>query len=560
MTLKENCFNVFKSTIESINLPNKFTFPFYYEPHPLSVIAMQELQTHLKTQSQWQHNFGLTGNTNNAIGKMFGVLIVRNQQGQLGYLSAYSGKVANSNHLAHFVPPVFDMLVEDNFFMQGQEQLNALTKKIKHLDGDPQTAILVTTIQSEIASSMQEVKQKKAQIVEARKTRKAQRVEAKKNCSPKQAEKLNKQLADESIKQKIQLKQLQAYWAKRVQKAQQNVNTYTKKLTLLIKQRKNLSASLQQQIFEQYRFLNARGQYKSLFAIFKNTVQKKPPAAAGECAAPKLLHYAYKWGMRPIAMAEFWWGESPKSSIRKHKNVYPACLGKCQPILEHMLDGMEVDDNPLLNNHENSLSIDIIYEDADMLVINKPCFLLSVPGKNIQDSVYTRIKHSHPKATGPLLVHRIDMATSGLLLVALNNEAHKKLQKQFINRTIKKRYIALLDGLVKQDEGIINLPMSGDFYDRPRQIVDLENGKRAKTQYKVIERKAGKTKIYFYPVTGRTHQLRVHSAHISGLNAPIVGDTLYGQRAKRLHLHAEKIEFSHPTTGELMRFSTQAGF
>ncbi|MCK5354380.1 MAG: RluA family pseudouridine synthase [Methyloprofundus sp.] len=219
-----------------------------------------------------------------------------------------------------------------------------------------------------------------------------------------------------------------------------------------------------------------------------------------------------------------------------------------------------MDKNPLLNNPAAGKTIDIIYQDEAMLVINKPAEFLSVPGKNIDDSVYLRIKQSYPRATGSLIVHRLDMSTSGLMLIALSKEAHKNLQRQFIKRTVKKRYVALLDGTVKEDAGIIDLPLRVDLDDRPRQLVCYEHGKPAQTQWEVIHRKDNKTKVYFHPLTGRTHQLRVHSAHAKGLNMPILGDDLYGNIAKRLHLHAESIEFSHPISRELMHFQIEAEF
>ena len=259
-------------------------------------------------------------------------------------------------------------------------------------------------------------------------------------------------------------------------------------------------------------------------------------------------------------MAEFWWGESPKSAIRKHKHFYPACQGKCQAILGHMLQGIKIDENPLLNQSSDGKNIEVIYEDEELLIINKPADFLSVPGKTIQDSVYHRIKMLFPKATGPLIIHRLDMSTSGLMIIAKSKGTHKYIQKQFINRNVQKRYIALLDGLIKENNGIIDLPLRVDLEDRPRQLVCYQHGKPAKTKWEVIERYNGKTKVYFYPITGRTHQLRVHSAHIKGLNTAILGDDLYGKKSHRLHLHAEAIEFKHPKTKELVRFEIKAPF
>jgi tRNA pseudouridine32 synthase/23S rRNA pseudouridine746 synthase len=309
-----------------------------------------------------------------------------------------------------------------------------------------------------------------------------------------------------------------------------------------------------------------------------------PPAGAGDCAAPKLLQYAFKCGLTPLAMAEFWWGQAPKSEIRQHKKIYGACIGKCKPILGHMLAGMVLDDDPLLINPAANKTLEIVFQDNAIVVVNKPSGLLSVPGKNIADSVYSRIKQQFPNATGTLIVHRLDMATSGLMVLALTQRAQKSLQKQFISRAIKKRYVALLEGKVEsrladskstlsdKKLGYVTLPLRGDFDDRPRQLVCFEHGKAAKTQWQVIEQIAGKTKLYLYPETGRTHQLRVHCAHPLGLNLPILGDDLYGRnnhysnndigdkKTQRLHLHAEMLTLNHPISTEVMTFQIDAEF
>ena len=558
--MQENYFTRFKESITDYSLPEQFTFPFYYQPHPLCLLAAKELQSHLKTQQHWQHNFGITGDKETAIGKMFGVLLVKNQQNEIGYLSAFSGKVAGKNQLPKFVPPVFDMLTEDGFFKQGQLELNLMGSKIRELERSPHLLELEALLQAEIECSTQEIKQHREKMIQGRKSRKAQRLAAVTEMSTDEFLQLKEQLSQQSIKHKNQLRDLNIYWNTRVKKAEDKLKQLSTELTCLKKQRKDLSASLQLQLFDQYRFLNIHGKAKSLWDIFKETARHTPPAAAGDCAAPKLLQYAFKNKLQPIAMAEFWWGESPKSAIRKHLNFYAACQGKCQPILAHMLEGIKVDENPLLNNPAAGKTLDIIYADEDMLVINKPAEFLSVPGKNIEDSVYLRIKQSYPRAKGSLIVHRLDMSTSGLMLIALTREAHKILQRQFIKRTVKKRYVALLEGELKEDAGIIDLPLRVDLDDRPRQLVCYEHGKPAKTQWQVIQRSNNKTKVYYYPLTGRTHQLRVHSAHIKGLNAPILGDDLYGNKAKRLHLHAESIEFSHPVSRELLHFQVEAEF
>lgn len=259
-------------------------------------------------------------------------------------------------------------------------------------------------------------------------------------------------------------------------------------------------------------------------------------------------------------MAEFWWGISPNSAVRKHQNYYPACQSRCKPILGHMLKGTTMDSNKLLENLSAEKHLEIIFEDDDLIIVNKPSEFLSVPGKTITDSVYTRIKKQYPNATGPLIVHRLDMSTSGILVLTKTKEANKKLQSQFINRTVKKRYIALLDGHLSKESGKIKLPLRVDLDDRPKQLVDFIHGKNAETKWTVISKEDNKTRVYFYPITGRTHQLRVHAAHKNGLNTPIFGDDLYGNKANRLHLHAEFISFLHPTTNEKMTFKVDANF
>ncbi|MDC9729227.1 MAG: RluA family pseudouridine synthase [Methyloprofundus sp.] len=560
MLLEESYFTPFKASIQGMDLPERFTFPFYYQPHPLCILAAKELQDYLKTQQEWQHNFGLNGNTENAAGKMFGVLLVKNQRGEVGYLSAFSGKLADKSFLPRFVPPVFDLFAEKGFFISGQKTLNLLTEEITALEKSPSINDCKIALENVEHNADLAIKTHRAQMIAGRKTRKLQRVKAELELKHDDFLILKEQLSQQSIREKLQLRDLTGYWQEKISHAQEKLIQETLGLEALRKQRKDLSAELQQKIFTQYRFLNTAGVQKSLLTLFQKTAQIIPPAGAGDCAAPKLLQAAFKTGLQPLALAEFWWGSSPKSEIRKHLNFYPSCQGKCQPILEHMLDGIELDDNPLLANPAAGKNIDIIYQDEVMLVINKPAEFLSVPGKNIKDSVYLRIQQAYPEAKGGLIVHRLDMSTSGLMLIALTKEAHKQLQKQFIKRTVKKRYVALLDGTLEADSGVIDLPLRLDVDDRPRQLVCYEHGRNASTKWEVIERNNKQTKVYFYPLTGRTHQLRVHSAHVSGLNAPIVGDDLYGKASNRLHLHAEWIEFNHPVTKELMSFQVSEEF
>ncbi len=572
MPTSDLCFTSFSHPIDNYTLPERFTFPFYYEPHPLCELAAEQLQRHLESQTEWQHNFGLDNqiatidSNEKAIGKMFGVLLVQHISGEVGFLSAFSGKVADSNHLPHFVPPVFDMLEEDGFFKAELAEITEINAIIKQQLANPLLAELIATVKAKSLTSKEQLEAQRQEMIEGRKSRKAQRAEAELQAQDNDQEaidaleQLKIKLGKESVQEKNTLKDLKLFWDNEITSIQSQLDTFNIEHSTLKTARKNLSNALQKKLFQQYKFLNTHGIEKDLNDIFKDTPNHIPPAGSGECAAPKLLQYAFAHDLKPLALAEFWWGVAPKSEIRQHKKFYASCQSKCQPILGHMLDGIEMDENPLLINPAEGKDIDIIYEDEFMVVINKPADFLSVPGKNIQDSVYTRIQQRYPNATGGLIVHRLDMATSGLMILGLTKKAHKRLQKQFINRTIKKRYTALIDGDLAQDKGMITLPLRGDLYDRPRQLVCFEHGKPAETTYQVIERIENKTKVYLYPKTGRTHQLRVHCAHNLGLNMPIVGDDLYGKKANRLHLHAGYLCLTHPMTKEPMEFDIEAEF
>ena len=551
-------FTPFKSSTAGLSLPEKFTFPFYYEPHPLSVMAVNELQGYLKTQTDFDHNFGIdTSKEGLVIGKMFGVLVVENLEGELGYLSAFSGKLADSNHHERFVPPVFDMLTEDSFFNQGMKVLNPMNRQIEALESDKAFAEARATLKQLKATAERELSDAKILAKAQKKERKDKRTAAKMSMSVEDFEALNEALRQESVRSNFLLKDMAKHWKYRIEEATERVCEYVDRINELKAIRKEKSAALQQQLFDNYTFLNQKGEQKSLSEIFEGQTLI---AGAGECAAPKLLQYAFLHGFKPIAMAEFWWGESPKSEIRQHGNYYPACRGKCKPILGHMLQGMQVDDNPMLVNTAFGRQIKTIYEDNAMLIINKPPDFLSVPGKHVEDSVQFRMQLKYPTSTGPMTVHRLDMSTSGLMLIAKTKEVHAILQKQFIKRSVKKRYVAILDGILDKDEGMIDLPLRVDLNDRPRQLVCYEHGKKAVTKWKVVERKYGKTRVHFFPITGRTHQLRVHAAHPLGLNMPIVGDDLYGKKANRLHLHAELITFHHPESRAEMTFEIAADF
>jgi tRNA pseudouridine32 synthase/23S rRNA pseudouridine746 synthase len=550
------CFLPLELTAEFSDLPKKLDYPFYYDPKQVAVHAAKQLQVRLEKDC-FNHNFGIgQSERGNAIGKMFGVLVVENESGEIGYLAAFSGKLGDQNHHEGFVPPVFDILQEDGFFKKGEIELNELNRKIELIENSMEFRDAIHFLAKTKKENEEEIIQFKSYLKSEKQKRDQIRQEKIAILSQVEFEKLNEQLKNESISQQLEFKKLKKLVAQKI--IDLELNTYVE-LQNLKEIRANKSARLQQAIFNEYTFLNSIKQNKSLLEIFSNTVFKVPPAGAGECAAPKLFQYAFLHDLKPICMAEFWWGMSPDSEVRVHKQFYPACRGKCEPILAHMLEGIEVEENPMLSQAEVK-DLEIVFEDDWLLLVNKPADFLSVPGKELKDSVLERIKINYPSATGPLLVHRLDMSTSGLLLVAKTESVYKHLQNQFIQRKVRKTYLALLDGIVNEKEGSIDLPLRVDLEDRPKQMVCYEHGKNALTNYNVLEIKDNKTRIKFFPVTGRTHQLRVHAAHRLGLNCPIVGDDLYGTKANRLHLHAAEIEFTHPISKEKLVFTCAAPF
>ncbi len=558
-----NYFQYFKQPISTYELPTKFDYPFYYEPTEIAKLACQEVQDYLKNQTDFEHNFGLEKEKNHSstpIGKMFGVLVVRNSKDEIGYIAAVSGKLANTNQHKLFVPPVFDMLNKNGFFLEQEERLNEINRILEKLESDEKFLQLKDDFHEFELNATARINEGKQLLKSNKKDRKKQRENISSTLSQDEIQLFEDDLIKQSLRDKYEFRILNEQIELERNQFSNQIKTFEEEINALKEERKLKSNSLQNQLFNQYQFLNKFKQEKSLLDIFSTSVFQQPPAAAGECAAPKLLQYAFQNNLDPICMAEFWWGDSPKSEVRKHGQFYPACTGKCEPILGHMLTGIDLNENLLLKQNTTVKELEILYQDEDIAVINKPEEFLSVPGIEIKDSVYIRIQQQFPHATGPIIVHRLDMSTSGILVLALNKESHKHLQQQFIKRKVAKRYIALLDGIVEHPSGYLDLPLRVDLDDRPRQMVCYEHGKTAQTKYEVIERKANKTLIYFYPITGRTHQLRMHASHILGLNAPIIGDDLYGKKANRLHLHAETLEFTHPKTKELMKFQVDPNF
>lgn len=538
----------FTTSITDIPLPERFTYPFCYTPHPLCILAAKEVQSYLTRQTAWKDELRQ--------GKMFGVLIVQTEHGETGYLAAFSGILAGKNLHPFFVPPVYNLLQPQGFFKIEEENISSINRNIRQLENNKAYAALSAELARTIQSAENILATAKAQLKEAKTAREQRRKEKELNAQE------EAELIRESQFQKAEYKRLERSWKARITTLQTQTEDWERRISALKSERKTRSAALQQKLFEQFGMLNYRGEVKNLCEIFGQTVHKTPPAGAGECAAPKLLQQAYLHGWKPIAMAEFWWGDSPKTEIRHHGHYYPACKGKCEPILQHMLQGLQVEENPMLKRMQvPSQNLEIVYEDPWLSVINKPAGMLSVPGKEDAVSVYSLMREQYPEADGPLTVHRLDMATSGLMLIAKTKRVHQNLQAQFKNRLVRKRYVALLEGIVPKDKGTVDLPLCLNPLDRPRQMVHTEHGKPAITDYQVLERLDGKrTRIAFYPRTGRTHQLRIHAAHPLGLHCPIIGDELYGEKADRLYLHAEYLEFTHPITGETVRITKEAEF
>ncbi len=341
-------------------------------------------------------------------------------------------------------------------------------------------------------------------------------------------------------------------------------NLSATKIKELKQERKNQSIALQKEIFSHFNFLNPSGTYKNVINIFADAKRGLPPGGTGECAAPRLLQFAYQHGLKPLYIAEFWYGRSPNNLQRIHGHFYPSCIEKCSPILKYMLPELS-DAIPSPQESTNAEGIRILYNDEHLVAVHKPAGLLSVPSKNLQQVNVESILHDmFPEVNGPMLVHRLDQATSGILLAAKDAKTFQLLSKQFVEKNLQKRYIARLKGRLKSRCGIISLPLSVNPDDRPRQVVDFQFGKTAITYYEKIEDKWAneyidqeETLVALYPLTGRTHQLRVHCVSPLGLDHMIVGDDLYDfsknkKDAQRLMLHAESITFEHPYTKEVI--------
>ncbi len=533
--------------------PAKFTYPFCYDPHPLCREAAAEVQRHIENGGVMSGERG---------GKMFGVLVVRQRGagngsddgGPLGFLAAYSGLLSGRNDWPWFVPPVFDAQRPGGHFKTVEARISALNAEIAAIKGSGEYAEAAENARKTADFAARETERLRCEAAEAKRKRDARRASA---AYLSDEEKTS--MERESQYMKAELRRARKRLGEMCAEAEAGLAAYRSRIEALRRTRREMSEDLQKWLFAQYRMLNARGERRDLCDIFAHTVHGTPPAGSGDCCAPKLLQYAFEHGLEPVCMAEFWWGPSPAGEIRHHLHYYPACRGKCLPILTHMLQGLDVEDNPLAQDGEGTP--EILYEDDWLAVVCKPAGMLSVPGKEGRASVLSAMQRHWHGEDGIMVAHRLDMDTSGLLLVARSRETLAALQRQFERREVTKKYIAVLDGCPKRrGRGTVNLPLAPDVLDRPRQRVDCEAGREAITGYEVLRSDGHLTLVALYPHTGRTHQLRLHCAHTLGLGCPIHGDPLYGHRDKRLCLHAASITFTHPVTGRKMSFESQPDF
>lgn len=517
--------------------------PFGYEPHPLCVLACEELQALLAKREEWREEIDR--------GKMFGVLIV-NKEGETGYLTAYSGQIGGRSDWDGFVPAVFDYLQPDGYFKTHEAEITRINHSVSQMEKDPWMKNAQTEIVALQQSRQQAIVLHQTKMKEAKAKRDMRRSEGPLTDEEEKA------MTKESQFMKAELRRIKKTLAEKTA-IEREYDERTAEIARLRRLRKELSDSLQQWLFSQFRMLNAEGGSRDLLEIFRDTAAKIPPAGSGECCEPKLLQYAYEHGYKPLQMAMFWWGESPREEIRHHLCFYPACNGKCKPVLEWMLPEAVGEGVGICVDAESR--VETLYEDAEIVVVCKPSGMLSVPGKGCGESVYSVMRRRYPSATGPLIVHRLDMATSGVMVIAKTEFAYHRLQEQFAAHRVRKRYVAIVCGTDFPLRGTVRLPLMPDYLDRPRQVVSHDHGKEAVTEYEVLEEKDGRRRLALWPKTGRTHQLRVHCAHREGLRAPILGDPLYGnEKADRLYLHAEAISFHHPLTGEMMNMERISKF
>lgn len=568
---------IFHPLYTDLPIPEGFNNPFDYTPHPLCLQAVEEVKAVLEGRREGLPEEALREARQ---GKMFGVLVVTRDgapfspgQGHgspsaagqetgdspaLGYLCAYSGQLLGKADWPGFVPAVFDYLRPDGYFKTHEAEIVGVNQAITRMERDERIGEAERVAEALERTRASMISDHKERMRAAKERRDQRRAEGGLTAEEEAA------LIKESQHMKAELRRLKK-WLAQPTELEQSLEAWREDLARLRHLRRQLSDHLQRWLFSHFVMLNYRGEERDLLDIFADTAMKVPPAGSGECCEPKLLQYAYAHGLRPVRMAMFWWGESPREEIRHHLSFYPACQGKCKPILKWMLPP----ETWQASGEEESLELEICYADEEIVVVNKPSGLLSVPGTSTRRSVYELLRQRFPQARGPMMAHRLDRDTSGVMVVALTPEAYRSLQASFARREVSKRYVALVcpadpsSPLLHHSRGTVSLPLSPDYLDRPRQRVDMERGKEAVTDYEVLERDdaTGIIRLSLTPHTGRTHQLRVHCAHALGLRAPILGDPLYGQRsAPRLMLHAESISFVHPASHEPMTWRVAPPF
>lgn len=526
----------------SITLPDKFTYPFCYKPHAVCITAAGQLIAHIEGDER------LLSAAKQ--GKMFGVLVVKDNDGQLGFLAAYSGTTNFDFDNSYFVPPVFDYLQEDGFFKIGEREITAINHRIDEAEKNPELERLKKQTETLRTTASEEIEAYRRLIDEA-KTLRHQRRNA--GCTAEEEE----QMQNESRFMKAELKRLKNRKEKEITEASQKLEEMNAGIEALRQLRKEKSDALQEKLFRHFLMLDKDGNTKDVCDIFKEQSAGVPPSGTGECCAPKMIQYAFSEGYTLVAMAEFWYGMTPAAEIRRHLHYYPSCMGKCKPLLTYMLHGIEMDANPM--EHEVEESLDIAYEDDNICIIDKPSGMPTVDGK-INTLSAEHILQTMRASDDIKAVHRLDMDTSGLVVFAKDENTYVEMQRLFAGREVKKRYTAVLDGEITTKNGRISLPLSPDYINRPMQMVDMKNGKEAITSYRVMSVHDGRTLVSLIPITGRTHQLRVHCACSEGLNTPIVGDNLYGRPAERLLLHASYVEFIHPLTGQRISVKSEPPF
>lgn len=533
--------------------PEQFTYPFHYTPHPLCVATADAVRDYLHTNSRLL--------TEVQKGKMLGVLVVAvpcsDGREERGFLAAFSGELAGSNRHPYFVPPIYDLLHPTSHFQREERAIVALTRAIERIQNLPHRRTAEAYFHCCEEQAAEEIAAAKKHLQQAKIQRDLLR------SSVSDTSTINAKLLAESQYLKAEFRRLRQRHKVRLSKAVARCKSFTQVIEALGRERARRSAALQFWLFNQYHLHNILGEVVALPTLFEGV----PPAGTGECCAPKLLQSAFLEGYRPLCIAEFWMGKSPREELRQEGRFYPPCRNKCRPLLNHMLRGMNIEPNPLLErNRTMAAQLRVLYVDQDLVVISKPSGMLSVPGNDEVPSVREEICRRFPQAEGPMMVHRLDMDTSGLMIVALNSQAYHRLQAQFARHTIEKRYVALLDIALSEGrplpfttEGTIRLPLCVNPDDRPRQMVSYRHGLSAETYYRVVGIRPH-LRLHLQPKTGRTHQLRLHCAHPDGLGVPIVGDALYGRPSTRLCLHAECIAFTHPRTGSRLVFEDAAPF